>query len=121
MSKLTLGIVLGGILGLLDGLSTFFVPEAADMMVQIIVGSTLKGLVTGVIIGYFAVKRKALWTGIFLGLGVGLFLSYLAALMPDPSGQHHYFEIMLPGGILGAVVGFATQKFGRQSAGTANA
>ena len=29
------------------------------------------------------------------------------------SGNHYYFEIMLPGSILGAVVGWATQKYGR--------
>jgi hypothetical protein len=33
--------------------------------------------------------------------------------MPDESGHHYYFEIMLPGSILGAVVGWATQKYGQ--------
>ena len=32
--------------------------------------------------------------------------------MPDESGHHYYFEIMLPGSILGAVVGWATQRYG---------
>jgi hypothetical protein len=34
-------------------------------------------------------------------------------MTPDPEGQHHYAEIMLPGAILGVIVGFATQRFGR--------
>lgn len=34
------------------------------------------------------------------------------AAMPDPSGKHYYFEIMLPGGIVGIIVGYATQRFG---------
>ncbi len=33
--------------------------------------------------------------------------------MPDESGNHYYFEIMLPGSILGAVVGWATQRYGK--------
>ena len=31
--------------------------------------------------------------------------------MPDESGNHYYFEIMLPGAIVGAIVGYATQKY----------
>lgn len=39
-------------------------------------------------------------------------LSFLAASVSDAEGRHHYFEIMLPGAILGVMVGFATQRFG---------
>ena len=112
MSKPGLGAVLGAVLGLLDGLSAFFYPEVAAMMVQIVIGSTIKGLVTGVLAGWFARKLQSLPLGIVFGLGVGLLLSYLVAAMPDPQGKHYYFEIMLPGGILGAIVGFATQRYG---------
>ena len=35
------------------------------------------------------------------------------AAMPAEGGNHYYFEIMLPGSILGAVVGWATQKYGQ--------
>jgi len=45
MSKPALGAVLGAVLGLLDGLSALFYPEAAPMIVQIVTGSTIKGLV----------------------------------------------------------------------------
>ena len=31
--------------------------------------------------------------------------------MPNPAGKHYYFEIMLPGSILGVVVGFAAQQY----------
>ena len=31
--------------------------------------------------------------------------------MPGESGKHYYFEIMLPGAIVGAIVGYATQKY----------
>ncbi len=33
--------------------------------------------------------------------------------MPDPQGKHYYRQIMLPGSVLGLVVGYATQRFGR--------
>ena len=51
--------------------------------------------------------------GVAFGLVVGLLLAYAVAAMPDESGQHYYFEIMLPGSILGAVVGWATQRYGQ--------
>jgi uncharacterized membrane protein (Fun14 family) len=35
--------------------------------------------------------------------------------MPNPSGQHYYFEIMIPGGIVGMIVGYATQRFGQSA------
>lgn len=119
MSKPLLGLVLGAALGLLDGLSAFFSPEAAPMMVEIVVGSTLKGLVTGVLAGLFARRMRSMPLGIAFALVVGLILSYLAALTPDPQGKHHFLEIMLPGGLLAAIVGFATQRYGRGGGATA--
>jgi len=50
--------------------------------------------------------------GLLFGLAVGLLLAYAVAAMPDPQGKHYYFEIMLPGGIVGMIVGYATQRFG---------
>ena len=41
-------------------------------------------------------------------------LAYGVAAMPSATGEHYYFAIMLPGSILGAVVGFATQRYPRQ-------
>jgi hypothetical protein len=38
---------------------------------------------------------------------------FLVAALPNPAGNHYYFEIMLPGSILGVIVGYATQKFGK--------
>ena len=53
--------------------------------------------------------------GLLFGLGIGLLLAYAVAAMPDPSGKHYYFEIMLPGGIVGMIVGYATQRFGQSA------
>ena len=51
--------------------------------------------------------------GVAFGFVVGLLLGYDVAAMPDETGNHYYFEIMLPGSILGAVVGWATQRYGK--------
>jgi len=111
MNKPVFGLLLGGFLGIFDGLTAWFYPEARAALLGIVVGSTIKGLITGILIGYFAKKVRSLPLGILFGLAVGLLLAFLVAAMPEPSGKHHYFEIMLPGSILGAVVGFASQRY----------
>jgi hypothetical protein len=103
--------LLGGFLGIFDGLSALVsAPEVAPEIVGIVIGSTAKGLIAGVLIGWFARRVDSLPLGIVFGLGVGLFLAWLVAAMPRPDGKHYYWEIMLPGAILGTIVGYATQK-----------
>lgn len=109
MNKAWLGLILGGILGIFDGLTAWFTPEVRAQLAGIVAGSMVKGLIAGIAIGYFARKVNSLALGIVFGLAVGLLLAYAVAAMQGK----YYFEIMLPGGILGVVVGFATQKFGR--------
>jgi hypothetical protein len=111
MNKPVFGLLLGGFLGIFDGLTAWFTPEARVALLGIVIGSTIKGLITGISIGYFAKKVQSLPLGILFGLAVGMLLAFLVAAMPEPGGKHHYFEIMLPGSILGAVVGFATQRY----------
>src|SRR5258708_24879545 len=107
MNKILLGLVLGGILGILDGLTSWFTPEARKDIVSIVIGSTFKGIIAGVLIGLFARKVRSLPLGIAFGSIVGLFLAFWIAYM-----QHkYYFEIMLPGGLVGLIVGYATQKY----------
>jgi len=112
MNKTLLGLLLGGFLGIFDGLTAWFTPAVRAQLLGIVIGSTVKGLITGVLIGYFARKVNSLPFGILFGLGVGLVLAFAVAAMPNPAGQHYYLEIMLPGGILGVIVGYATQRFG---------
>lgn len=113
MNKPVLGLLLGGVLGIFDGLSALVsAPEVAPQIAGIVIGSTVKGLITGVLIGWFARKVRSQWLGIGFGLLVGLVLAYAVAAMPDPSGKHYYWEIMLPGAFLGVIVGYATQRFG---------
>jgi len=108
MNKILIGVILGTILGVFDGATAWFTPEVRDQIVTILIGSTFKGLIAGVLIGVFARLVNSLALGIVFGLGVGLLLAFGVAYM-----QHaHYFAIMLPGGLVGTIVGFATQKFG---------
>jgi hypothetical protein len=113
MHKALLGLVLGGILGVFDGLTAWFTPAVRAQLVGIVIGSTVKGLIAGVLIGYFARRVKSLPLGIVFGLAVGLLLAYAVAAIPQPSGEHYYWEIMLPGGIVGTIIGYATQHFGQ--------
>ena len=110
MNKPLFGLLLGAVLGALDGLTAWFTPEVRPQIIGIVIGSTFKGVIAGVCIGWFAKKVKSLPLGILFGLVVGMFLAYLIAAMPQPSGKHYYFEIMLPGSLVGAIVGYATQK-----------
>ncbi len=118
MNKPVFGLLLGGFLGIFDGLSAWFTPEVRVALLGIVIGSTVKGVITGISIGYFAKKVRSLPLGILFGLAVGMFLAFLVAAMPQPSGKHYYFEIMLPGSILGAVVGFATQRYKAEPSAT---
>ena len=115
MNKVVLGLLVGGILGIFDGLSAWFTPAVRAQLLTIVIGSTVKGLIAGILIGYFAKKVNSLPLGLLFGLGIGLLLAYAVAAMPDPTGKHYYFEIMLPGGIVGMIVGYATQRFGQST------
>jgi hypothetical protein len=113
VNKALFGLLLGGFLGIFDGLTALFsAPETRPAILGIVIGSTVKGLITGVLIGVFARRVRSLSLGILFGLGVGLILAFAVAAMPSETGKHYYFEIMLPGGILGMIVGYATQRFG---------
>jgi hypothetical protein len=111
VSKPVFGLVLGGILGVFDGLSALLsAPETAPQIVGIVIGSTIKGVITGVLIGFFARKVKSLPLGILFGLVVGLALASVVVILQASSGKAYYWQVMLPGSLLGAIVGYATQR-----------
>lgn len=117
MTKPVLGLVLGGVLGIFDGLSALVSagddPAVRAGIVGIIIGSTIKGVLTGVIIGRFAKRTRSLPAGIVFGLAVGVALAYVVCLLQKLGGQNpYYWQIMLPGGILGVIVGYATYQYG---------
>ena len=59
MNKILLGLILGTVLGAVDGASAWFTPEVRPEMAAIIIGSTFKGLVAGILIGFFSRKVKS--------------------------------------------------------------
>jgi hypothetical protein len=72
MNKVILGLVLGGILGAFDGLTAWFTPAVRNELLGIVIGSTIKGIIAGICIGYFARKVRSLPLGIVFGLGRGI-------------------------------------------------
>lgn len=113
MSKTVLGLALGAGLGLIDGLSAYAYPAARPEILGIMIGSTFKGLITGLAAGLFARWFRSLPLGILVGVAVGGAFSWWVAASSPLEGQYYYWEIVLPGTLLGAIVGFATQRFGR--------
>ncbi len=115
MNRISVGVLVGGALGILDGLTAWFTPEARPQLLGIVVGSTVKGLVAGVIIGLFARKvNSAGWTMTF-GTLVGALLALGIALL----NGSHYLEIILPGSLVGLLTGYATIRHGRPPAAAA--
>jgi hypothetical protein len=111
MNKITYGLILSAILGIFDGLTSWFTPAVRPQLMGIVLGSTFKGLLAGVLIGMFARKVHSVGLGSLFGLIVGLLFAFLIAYMQ----RNYYVQIMVPGGLVGLIVGYATQKYGDSS------
>ena len=122
MNKIWLGLLLGGVLGIFDGCTSllsgpelFKGPDATQELLGIILGSTMKGLIAGVITGIVARKLKNLPLGILVGLVASAAVTFPIAWMQRDNAVTHkdyFWAIMIPGSICGAIVGFATQRYG---------
>jgi hypothetical protein len=115
MNKILVGILFGLILGAIDGATAWFTPDARPMITGIMVGSSIKGMIVGLLSGWFARKVQSTTWGIVVGAALGLLFAFLVAAMPSPNGHHYYLEIMLPGFVVGAIIGFLTQRLGTPS------
>src|ERR1700712_2494058 len=120
MNKILLGLILGGVLGAFDGLSAMFsAPEVRPEIMTIVLGSVFKGLVAGAIIGWFARKKYNIAIGVAFGLIVGALCALPFAMAMDPNTHKVYFwEILIPGSLVGLIVGYATQVYGARPAMT---
>ena len=109
MNKITVGLLLGAVLGALDGATAWFTPEVRAGIAGIIIGSTIKGIIAGAAAGWFAKKVNSVLAGIAFGLLVGALLAFGIV-----AAQHfkYIWSIMLPGSAVGAIVGWATQRYG---------
>ena len=83
------------------------------LLVGIVIGSTMKGLIVGVLVGWYASRVRSLARGLLVGLVVSAFFAFLIAAMPNQQGGHYWVEIMVPGCIVGLIVGYATQRYGK--------
>ncbi|MEQ8765747.1 MAG: hypothetical protein RL885_17620 [Planctomycetota bacterium] len=119
MSKPLLGLIVGSLLGLLDGAFAWVYPVVRDQYLSVVLGSTVKGLVAGLIAGFVAKKTNSMALGIVTGFVFGLLFAYLVAMTEMADGKHYYLEIMLPGSILGGITGFVAQRYGRPARKTA--
>jgi len=112
MNKILIGILFGIGLGALDGATAWFYPETRSMLGGIMVGSSIKGLVVGLLSGWFACRVHSTKWGIVVGAAIGLLFAFLVAAADTVNGRHPYLEIMTPGFIVGAIIGFLTQRLG---------
>jgi hypothetical protein len=115
MNKIMGGVVFGLALGAIDGATAWFYPETRSVMGGILVGSSIKGMLVGLLSGWFARKVESVKWGIVVGAGLGLLFAFLVAAMQN----EHYLEIMAPGFVTGAMIGFLTQRTGTRAAITA--
>jgi len=58
MSKPLIGLILGAVLGVIDGLTAWFTPDARSELGSIVVGSTIKGIIAGIAIGFGAAPER---------------------------------------------------------------
>lgn len=108
MNKPVFAMLLGGFLGVFDGLSALVsAPETRPMIAGIVAGSTFKGVVAGLIVGLVARRTQSLPIVVVTGLVVSTLFAYLVTL-----GEPYFWEIILPGAIVGLILGFATARYG---------
>ena len=119
-TKIGFAVLVGAILGAFDGMTAWFEPAVRDQIGTIVMLSSLKSVIAGFLIGIFACFVKKRVAIAIFGLGMGLVLAYLVAMSPDPkTGEHYYAQIMVPGAIVGLLVGYATARYGGRTAATA--
>ena len=108
MSKPVFAMLLGGFLGVFDGLTALVSggPEIPAQIGTIVVGSTFKGVIAGLIVGLVARKTQSTAVLVAVGLCGRRVFAYLVTI-----GTPYFWEIVLPGSIVGLIVGFATAKY----------
>lgn len=107
MKKPVFAMLLGGVLGVFDGLTALIsAPQEAPNIVGIVIGSTFKGVIVGLIVGMVAGRTRSVTVGVGVGVVVGALLAYLVTIRGP-----YLWEIVLPGSVVGLIVGFATMKY----------
>ena len=119
LNRPLLGLLAGALLGAFDGLSALLsAPELSGEIAGIVVGSTGKGLLAGLVTGVIGRKLTSTPASIANGIVVA---SVLTAPIAHMNAQHYgepsyYWKIMLPGALVGAIVGYVVMRYGRAPA-----
>ncbi|HMB71540.1 MAG TPA: hypothetical protein VKU85_19680 [bacterium] len=115
MNRPLLAILLGTVLGAFDGSTAWFTaPELRAEVGGIIAGSCMKGVLVGLITGLAVRRVGSLGKGLLIGAGVAVVLAIPIAIMNANyyDNQSYYWKIILPGALTGAIVGYATVRYG---------
>jgi hypothetical protein len=112
MNKIWVGVIFGIALGFVDGATAWFYPETRPLIGGILVGSSFKGMLVGILSGWFGRKVNSQAWGIAVGAALGLLFAFAVAYLDAQAGTPHYLEIMLPGFVVGGIIGFLTQRLG---------
>ena len=119
LNRPLVGLFAGLVLGALDGLSALLsAPELSGEIAGIVMGSSFKGVLAGVITGIIARKLSSNGWGLAVGAVVAICVTAPIAYMNATHyGQPSYFwKIMLPGALVGAIVGFIIMRYGKAPA-----
>jgi hypothetical protein len=117
MRKPVLGVVLGGFLGLVDGFSALVSapddPGVKAGIAGIVTGATVKGMIGGLITGWYAQRAGTLGASILVGVTVGFAFALLVCVIQELTTHHaYYWQILVPGAFAGLIVGYTTFRFG---------
>jgi hypothetical protein len=116
MNRPLLGLLAGAGLGMLDGLSALVSsPEVSAQIAGIVLGSSIKGLLAGVIVGAVARKLQSSRLSTVIGVVVAGAITFPVAHMnaSQYGRPDYYWKIMLPGALVGAIVGYVVMRYGR--------
>src|SRR5688500_11438666 len=119
LNRPVLGMIAGAALGVLDGLLALLsAPEVREQIAGIVVGSSMKGLVAGLVTGLIARKLVSSRAGILVGAAAAFVvtapIAHLNATLANDAS--YYYKIMLPGALVGVIVGYVTMRYGRAPA-----
>jgi len=116
MNRPLMGLVIGGILGALDGGTAFFsAPELRNELAGIVMGSSLKGVVAGLVTGLIVRRMGSLPLAALVGVVVAFVLAIPIAYMNATYYENvsYYWKIILPPTLFGAFVGYLTVRYGK--------
>ena len=115
MNRPVMGLLVGAGLGVLDGLSALVSsPEVSGEIGGIVIGSAMKGLLAGIIVGVIARKLvSSRWSTLIGVVVAGLITVPVAHMNATHYGRpDYYWKIMLPGALVGAIVGYVVMRYG---------